>query len=85
MFVGMKKTPKFMPFPSPENRVIASDEQSRRIVFRIGRRRLAFDFFTRVTELPSTTGDRPASVLPMERNRDQDRTGLLDISGFVMT
>jgi hypothetical protein len=70
----MNKPAKVMPFPSPENRVIASDEETRRIIFRIGRRRLAFDFFTRVTELPPTTGDRPAPVITMKKNRAQNRT-----------
>ena len=70
----MKKTPKVVPFPSRENQIIASDDQSRRIIFRIGKRRMAFDFFTRVTELPPNTGDRPAPVLPMKKNRDQNRT-----------
>jgi hypothetical protein len=44
------------------------------MIFRIGKRRLAFDFFTRVTELPPTTGDHPAPVLPMTKNREQNRT-----------
>jgi hypothetical protein len=69
----MKKPSKVVPFPSPENRVIASDEQSGRMIFRIGKRRLAFDFFTRVTELPPTTGDRPAPIIPMKNNRGQNR------------
>jgi hypothetical protein len=52
----MKKTPKVVLLPSPENRVIASDDQSRRLVFSIGKPRVAFDF---VTDLAPATGDRP--------------------------
>ena len=62
--VDMKKSSKFVQLPPPENRIIASDEPSWRIILRIGKRRLAFDFFTRITELAPTTGDRPAPVIP---------------------
>ena len=67
--VGMKKIPKVVLFPSRENRIIASDDQSRRVIVGIGKQRVAFDFFTRITQLPPTTGDRPASVLPIKKNR----------------
>jgi hypothetical protein len=69
MFVTMKKTPKVVLFPSPENRIIASDEQSRRVIVAIGRQRIALDFSTRITRLPPATGDHPASVLPMKKTR----------------
>jgi hypothetical protein len=72
--MGMKKTQKVLHLPLPENRVIASDEQSRRMIFRIGKRRLAFDFFTRVTELPSTTGDRPAPIIPIKKKAIRNST-----------
>jgi hypothetical protein len=65
--VAMKKTSKVILFPPPENRIIATDEVSRRVIVGIGRRRIAFDFFTRVTELPPATGDRPAPIVPIKK------------------
>jgi len=65
----MKKTSKVVVLSSPENRIIASDDQSRRVIVGIGKRRIAFDFFTQITELPPATGDCPAPVLPMKKNR----------------
>jgi hypothetical protein len=65
----MKKTRKVVLLPSPENRIIASDEQSRRVIFGIGNQRIAFDFFTRVTRLPPATGDRPTPVVPTKKIR----------------
>jgi len=65
----MKKTPKVVvPLNSHEARVIASDEQCQRLIVGIGNRRIAFDFFTRISDLPPETGDRPAPVLPMKEN-----------------
>ena len=69
----MRKTPKVILLPSPEVRLVASDEQSRRLILGIGKQRLAFDFFTRITELPFATGDRPAPVLPIKKLRKQKR------------
>jgi len=50
-----------------KHRVIVSDEKSRRIIFAIGKQHIAFDIFSRVTQLPPGTGDQPAPVLPMEK------------------
>jgi hypothetical protein len=35
----VKKTPKVVPFPSPEKRIIASDDQSQRFILAIGKKR----------------------------------------------
>jgi hypothetical protein len=65
----MRKTPKVVPITSDKWRLIASDEKSHRIIFGIGEQRIAFDYFTRITELPPHRGDRPAPVLRMKKNR----------------
>jgi len=70
----MKKTPKVVSFPAPENRIIASDKHTRRIIVGIGKQRFAIDYFTRITDLPPATGDRPAPVVPMRKSRKQNRT-----------
>lgn len=70
---GMKKTPKVVPFLSPEKRIIASDDQSQRLVLAIGKKRVAFPRFIRITELPPATGDRPAPVLPLKKPRQERR------------
>jgi hypothetical protein len=70
----MKQTPKVVHFPAPENRLIASDDQSRRLIVGIGSQRFAFDTYTRITELPPATGDRPAPVLSMRKKPKQNRT-----------
>jgi hypothetical protein len=55
-------------------RVIASDPSAHRVVFAIGRQRVAYDFTARITELPPTTGDQPAPVLPMKAPSGNKRT-----------
>jgi hypothetical protein len=50
--------------------VIAADEKSRRFVLAIGKQRIAFDFLTRVTELPPRAGDQPAPVVPIKRPQE---------------
>ena len=39
------------------------------MIFGIGERRFAFDFLTRVTELPRHAGDHPAHVATMRKPR----------------
>jgi hypothetical protein len=46
-------------------RVIASDPDTNRMIITIGRERYAYDMTTRITRLPSTTGDQPAPVVPL--------------------
>jgi len=65
----MRKTPKVVPITPDRWRSIASDEKSHRIIFGIGEQRVAFEFFTRITELPPYKGDRPAPILNMKKNR----------------
>jgi hypothetical protein len=47
-------------------RVITSDAESNRMIITIGRQRFAYDVTTRITELPSSTGDQPAPVVPLK-------------------
>ena len=65
----MRKTQKVVPITQDKWRLIASDEKSRRIIFGIGEQRVAFDFFTRITELLPHRGDHSAPVLPMKKTR----------------
>jgi hypothetical protein len=66
------KRPKVVSINSPTReapdrpRVIASDPSTQRVILAIGRQRIAYDFTTRITRLPPTTGDQPAGVLPMK-------------------
>jgi hypothetical protein len=71
--IPIKKASRVIPFPSIKPRFIASDDQSRRVIVGIGRQRIALDFSTRITELPPTTGDQPASVLPMRKAPTRNR------------
>jgi hypothetical protein len=56
---------KVVPFPtqdaSPEPEPLT--KRSQRVIFSIGRKRLAFDFYSQVTEL----NPAPAAVIPMDR------------------
>lgn len=71
--IPMEKPSKIIPFSSPKARLIASDDQSRRVIVGIGRQRIALDFSTRITELPPATGDQPASVLPIRKAPKRNR------------
>jgi hypothetical protein len=42
------------------------------IILAIGKKRIAFDIVSRVTELPSGMGDQPAAVLPIERRKKRN-------------
>jgi len=63
----LPKTPKVVPLTEEKRGVIATDEKSKRFILAIGKQRIAFDFISRVTELPPNTGDQPAPVLPMRK------------------
>ena len=71
--IPIMKFSKVISFPCPKARLIASDEQSRRVVVGIGRQRIALDFSTRITELPPATGDQPAFVLPIRKRLKRNR------------
>jgi hypothetical protein len=78
----MPKTPpkpveisKIVPLTQEKHRVIARDEKSQRVILTVGKQRVAFDFFTRITNLPPHTGDRPAPVLPMSRKHKEPVKG----------
>jgi hypothetical protein len=47
-------------------KLIACDEQTKRVIFGIGKQRMAFDFTTRITHLPPGFGDQPAAILPLK-------------------
>ena|SRR5258706_15019553 len=66
--VHMPKPPKVVPITADEHRLIAMDEKSHRLIVGIGSQRFAIDYFTRISTLPSNTGDQPATVLPIKKN-----------------
>jgi len=49
--------------------LIAEDVKTRRFILGVGKQRIAFDFATKVTELPPETGDRPAPVVEMKKKK----------------
>ena len=71
--ISLKKPSKIISFQSPKARLIASDDQSRRVIVGIGKQRIALDFSTRITELPPATGDQPASVLFIRKAPKRNR------------
>src|SRR5213080_707851 len=54
----MAKTPKVVPLQEDDRRLIAADEKTKRFILGIGKQRIAFDFTTRVTNLPPAAGGR---------------------------
>ena len=52
---------------SQKPRLVASDDSTRRLIFAIGRQRIAFDFSTRITHLAPGTGDAPAPVMSVTK------------------
>jgi hypothetical protein len=58
-----------IPITEEKRRVIAADETTKRFILAIGKQRLAFDFLTRVTELPAHTGDQPVPILPIKKRQ----------------
>jgi len=71
--LDMSRTPKVVPLQEDDRRLIASDEKTKRFILGIGKQRIAFDFTTRVTELPPATGDQPADVLLFEKKKKPRR------------
>jgi hypothetical protein len=66
----MAKPTKVVPIRATKPGVVALDEKVHRVILTIGRQRIAFDFSTRITELPPETDDREASVLPFRKKQD---------------
>ena len=62
----MSKTPKVVPIQSDLCQRIAQDPNTKRFILGIGKRRIAFDFTTKITDLAPGTGDQPARVLPIK-------------------
>ena len=77
----MPKTPKVVPIRKDLCETIAEDEHSKRFILGIGKRRIAFDFTTRVTDLPEGTGDQPARLLPMKSQKRNSRSKTSDAGG----
>jgi len=64
----MRKISKVVPITQADHQLIAADETSHRLIVAIGNRRIALDFFTRITELSPATGSSPATVLAMKKD-----------------
>lgn len=67
----MRNKPKVIPITSGKWHLVASDEKSSRMIFGLGKQRFAFDFLTRVTELPPHRGDRCAPVVPLKKRESR--------------
>lgn len=63
----MPKRTKVVPIDEEKYQLIAMDERAHRVIFGIGGQRFAIDLLSRVSLLPSATGDRPANVLPLKK------------------
>ena len=63
----MSKTPKVVPIKDDVCKTIAEDqtEHTKRFILGIGKRRIAFDFTTKISDLQPGTGDQPARILPL--------------------
>src|SRR4030081_2238196 len=64
---------KVVPITQPTPKLVAQDEQTKRVIIAIGQQRIAFDLTTRITHLPPNTGDHPASVLPLQAREADPR------------
>ena len=65
----MPKPPKVVCIQKETNqaKLITKDTGAHRVIIGMGRQRIAYDFYTRITHLPPETGDQPATILPMIR------------------
>jgi len=61
--------PRIVPITGEKHRVIATDEKSKRLIFAIGNRRVAFDLISSVTELPPNSRDELRPVRSAQRRR----------------
>ena len=75
----MPKNSKVVPLTEPRKnqeekpKVIASDQEGKRIIVGIGSQRLALDFYSKVTRLPPNTGDEPAPVISLTKKPKRRR------------
>ena len=65
----MSKTTKVVPIENSKRRIVAADETTNRYIMHLGSTRVAFDFTTRVTRLDPTTGDAPAKVITLPKQK----------------
>ena len=63
----MSKTTKVVSIQKETSKakLIAKDTKAHRVIIGMGRQRIAYDFYTRITHLPPDTGDQPTAILPM--------------------
>jgi hypothetical protein len=64
---------KVIPITEVKQRLIATAEKTNRFIMAVGTQRVAFDFLTRITELPVRTGNHPAQVISMEKRPNRNR------------
>jgi len=69
----MPKPPKVVPIQEQKYRLIARDTKSQRLIIGIGSERMAIDVFSRISKLPPETGDQPAAVLPMKKDKRRQK------------
>jgi hypothetical protein len=69
----MPKPPKVVPIQEQKYLLIARDQKSQRIILGIGSERIAIDFFSRISKLAPETGDQPAAVLPMKKDKPRQK------------
>ena len=70
----MPKPPKVVPIQEQKYRLIAKDAKSQRLIIGIGSERMAIDVFSRISKLPPETGDQPAAVLPMKKDKRRQKS-----------
>ena len=70
----MPKPPKVVPIQDQKYRLIAKDTKSQRLIIGIGSERMAIDVFSRISKLPPETGDQPAAVLPMKKDKSRQKS-----------
>ena len=70
----MPKPPKVVAVQEKKYRLIAKDTKAKRIILGIGSERIAIDFISRISKLPPETGDQPAAVLPMKKDKRRQKS-----------
>ena len=69
------KPPKVVPIQEKKYQLIAKDTKAERIILGIGGERIAIDWFSRISRLPPETGDHPAAVLPLKKDKRRQKSG----------
>jgi hypothetical protein len=71
----MPKTQKVVSVQKETNKakLIARDTEAQRVIIGMGRQRIAYDFYTRITHLPPEAGDQPAAILPTNKTPKEIR------------